>query len=171
MLLFFVKSVNFDQFWKNHKFQKFANFRIEIEPMVDSFSLILKKTFPSMFFREKRIRFTLFTLFLLINGHICSKIWNFPEIADDYNFGTEYARDMKFCVKMWSFLVSLIASYWYMNHLSNKFIAFLNSLSVRYLSMPAEIIVLRVVSTYTKSKLILSKCGTTEEFLRSWIQL
>ena len=48
-----------------------------------------------MIFREKRIRFT----FLLFNSHICSKIRNFPEIADDHNFGTEYARDMKFVSK------------------------------------------------------------------------
>ena len=87
---------NFVQFWKNHKFKKFTNFRIKIEPNVNSFGLTLKKTFPSMIFHEKRIRFA---LFLLINGHICSKIRHFPEIADDHSFGTEYARDMKFMSK------------------------------------------------------------------------
>ena len=49
-----------------------------------------------MIFREKIIRFT---LFLLTNGQFCSKIQNFPEIADDHNSGTEYARDMKFVSK------------------------------------------------------------------------
>ena len=49
-----------------------------------------------MIFREKIIRFT---LFLLTNGQLCSKIQNFLEIADDHNFGTEYARDMKFVSK------------------------------------------------------------------------
>ena len=34
LFLFFVKNVNFDQFWKNHKFQKSANFRIKTEPNV-----------------------------------------------------------------------------------------------------------------------------------------
>ena len=46
-----------------------------------------------MIFCEKIIRFT---LFLLTNGQFCSKIRNFPEIADDHNSGNEYARDMKF---------------------------------------------------------------------------
>ena len=54
VFLFFVKNVNFDQFWKNHKFQKFANFRIKVVPIIDSFGLILKKTFPSMIFSEKK---------------------------------------------------------------------------------------------------------------------
>ena len=40
LFLVFVKNVNFDQFLKNHKFQKFANFGIKIEPSVDSFGLI-----------------------------------------------------------------------------------------------------------------------------------
>ena len=75
---------------------------MKIKPIVDSFfffRLILKKTFPSMIFREKRIRFI---LFLPINGHICQKSKNLrkiPEIADDHNFGTDYARDMKFVSK------------------------------------------------------------------------
>ena len=93
---FSLKNVNIDQFWEKHKFWKFANFRIKIKPAVDSFSLILKKTFPPMIFHEKIIRFT---LFLLTNGHFCSKIWNFPEIADDHNSGTEYAGRMKFVSK------------------------------------------------------------------------
>ena len=49
-----------------------------------------------MIFHEKRIRFT---LFFPINGHICSKFEIFREnleIADDHNFWTEYARDLKF---------------------------------------------------------------------------
>ena len=49
-----------------------------------------------MIFCEKIIRFS---LFLLTNGQLCSKIRNFLEIADDHNFGTEYARDMKFVSK------------------------------------------------------------------------
>ena len=53
LFLFFVKNANFDQFWKNHKFQKFANFGIKPEPNVDSFGLILMKTFPSMVFHKK----------------------------------------------------------------------------------------------------------------------
>ena len=40
-------------FGKNTNF-KFANFKIKIEPNVDSFSLILKKTFPPMIFCEKK---------------------------------------------------------------------------------------------------------------------
>ena len=43
-----------------------------------------------------------FTLFLLINIHICLKTGIFRkilEIKDDHNFGTEYARDMKFVSK------------------------------------------------------------------------
>ena len=75
---------------------KNANFRIKIEPNVDSFSLILKKTFPPMIFLENIIRFT---FFLLTNGQFCSKIRNFPEIADDHNSGTKYARDMKIVSK------------------------------------------------------------------------
>ena len=59
VFLFFVKNVNFDQFWKNHKFQKFANFRIKVVPIIDSFGLILKKTFPSMILKRK-IKFALF---------------------------------------------------------------------------------------------------------------
>ena len=49
-----------------------------------------------MIFREKIIGFT---LFLLINGQFWSKNRNFPEIADDHNSGTKYARDMKFVSK------------------------------------------------------------------------
>ena len=59
----------------------------------------MKKTFPLMIFREKRTRFT---LFLPINGHICSKIEIFrkiPEITDDHDFGTENVRDMNFVSK------------------------------------------------------------------------
>ena len=95
---------NFDQFWKNHKFQRFANFRIKIEPYVDySFGLILKKTFPSMIFREKKnqiyIIFTYKWLKLFKNPKFSRKI---PEIAVSHTFGTEYARDLS-CVKMCSF--------------------------------------------------------------------
>ena len=49
-----------------------------------------------MIFREKITRFT---LFLLTNGQFCIKIRNIPEIADDHNSRTEYARDMKFVPK------------------------------------------------------------------------
>ena len=38
-------------------------------------------------------------LFLLTKGQFCSKIRNFPEIADYHNSGTEYSRDMKFVSK------------------------------------------------------------------------
>ena len=68
LVLFFVKNVNFDQFLKNHKFQKFAYFRIKIVPNEDSLGLILKKT---LIFHGKRIRLT---LFLLTNSQNCSKI-------------------------------------------------------------------------------------------------
>ena len=88
----FVKKVNFDQFLQNYKFQKFANFRIKIIPNVDSFGLVLKKTFPSMIFHKKRIRFT---LFLLINGKKKFLIRNFLEITSDHN--------IQICVKMCSF--------------------------------------------------------------------
>ena len=78
LFLFFGKNVNFGQFWGKHKFWKFANFRVEIEPNVDFFSLIFKKTFLPMIFCEKII---IFTLFLLTNGQFCSKIQNFQEIS------------------------------------------------------------------------------------------
>ena len=64
LLYFFVQNVNFDQFWKNCKFQN------KILTNVNSLKLILKKTVPSMIFRENRIRFI---LFLLINGCILFK--------------------------------------------------------------------------------------------------
>ena len=95
-------------FEKNHKFQRFANFRIKIEPIVDSFSLILKKTFSSKIFREqKKISFTPFLLtngffffffffVFFFNQKFSGKIL---EITDDHNFGTQYARDMKFVSK------------------------------------------------------------------------
>ena len=38
-------------------------------------------------------------LFLLTNGQFCSKTRNFPEIADDHNSGTQYAREVKFELK------------------------------------------------------------------------
>ena len=44
---------------------------------MDSFGLILKKTFKSTIFREIRIRFT---LFLLINGQTVQKSYNFGEL-------------------------------------------------------------------------------------------
>ena len=44
--LFFVKNFNFDQFLKNHKFQKFANFGIKIKRNVDSFVLIFEENIP-----------------------------------------------------------------------------------------------------------------------------
>ena len=63
LFLFFVKNVNLDQFWKIHKFHKFANFRIKIIQNVASFGLTLKKTFASMISYEKRIRFNFFFFF------------------------------------------------------------------------------------------------------------
>ena len=96
LFLFFVKNVNL--FWENHKIQKFANFRIKIKLNVDSFSLIWKKTFPPVIFWAKKIGIR-FTLFLFINGHICSKIQNFLENADDHNLGTKHATYMKFVSK------------------------------------------------------------------------
>ena len=54
--------------------------------------LILEKAFPSMISSEKRIRFT---LFLLTKVKIVQKIRKIPEITNDHNFGTEYARTMK----------------------------------------------------------------------------
>ena len=52
-------------------FGKITNFRsIKVIPNVDSYGLILKKTFPSMISHEKTIRFT---LFLHINGQNCEK--------------------------------------------------------------------------------------------------
>ena len=74
---------------------KFADFRIKIEPNVDSFGLILRKTFPSIIFQKKKnqvyIIFTYKRPYLFKNSEIFRKI---PEIADGHNFGTEYARDV-----------------------------------------------------------------------------
>ena len=58
-----------------------------------------------MIFHERIIRFT---LFLLTNGQLCSNIRNFPEIDDDHNSGTKYARGHEICVKMSSFGYSTV---------------------------------------------------------------
>ena len=87
---------------------------MKIELIVDSFTFILKKTFPSMIFREKRFRFT---LFLLTNSYVKkSEIFRkIPEIVDDHdNFGTEYVTDMKLvskCVVLDTLLYSLITQF------------------------------------------------------------
>ena len=55
-----------------------------------------------MIFCERIIRITFFFFFYLqtVNFVQKSKIFQkFPEIADDHNSGTKYARDMKFVSK------------------------------------------------------------------------
>ena len=54
VFLFFVTNVDFDQFWKNNKFQKFANFGINIEPNVDSFGLYFEENIPINDFSWKK---------------------------------------------------------------------------------------------------------------------
>ena len=89
MLVFvFHLNVNFDQIWKNQKFQMFANFRMIILPKVAWFGLILMKPFLSTIFHEKRSRFTFLKP---INGQIYSKIQNSRKFADDHKLGTEHA--------------------------------------------------------------------------------
>ena len=68
----FVKNVNFDQLWKSHKFQKFSNFRIKIKPIVDSFSLILKKTLHQI------IKYQIYIIFTYIRTYLF-KIRNFSK--------------------------------------------------------------------------------------------
>ena len=77
--------------------------RIKIIPNEDSLGLILKKTFPSMIFHEKK-ESDLYHLyyFLLTHSRLVQKFEKFgkiPEIAEDHNFGTEYAKNVEFVSK------------------------------------------------------------------------
>ena len=77
---------------------EFAIFEIKIVPNVAYFDLILKKTFSSpMIFHEKKNQ-----IYVTYKRSKLFKNRNFleiPEIADDHNFRTEYAKNMKFVSK------------------------------------------------------------------------
>ena len=85
------------KFWKNYKVQKFANFRIKIIPNVDSlWSYFEKKNSLQWFSMRKEsdlLYFYLKTVKIVEKSEI---FWKVPEIAEDHNFRTEYATNVKF---------------------------------------------------------------------------